>query len=101
MVYRGRDPIILECARSLWMMQALFDIEISYVHISGEENIIADSLSRLHLNPYYYDRAIKASSRGYLVLVLPRTHIFHVLYPSLVSKSGIPVVTAQSDGPPA
>lgn len=83
------------------MIQAVLDVEISYVHISGEENIIADSLSRLHLNPYYYQRAVKASLYGYLVPTLPSTYMFNIVYPCLISRSGILVLATQCDGAPA
>lgn len=33
---RGKNRVLLECARILWMVQSVFDITISYEHIPGQ-----------------------------------------------------------------
>ena len=43
---RGKDPILLECARQLWRIQAESSCDIKYTHIKGKLNSFADALSR-------------------------------------------------------
>ena len=43
---KGRNKLLLECARAAWMVQATVGIEISFVHVPGKENDIADCLSK-------------------------------------------------------
>lgn len=88
---RGRNPVLLEAARLLWMVQALLDVRLSYSHVEGENNILAYSLSRLHTDPAYYSKAVAASQNGFLVPCIPNTFVLNVLFPSLVSRSGLPI----------
>lgn len=97
---RGRNPVILDCARALWMIQAILDVEITYEHISGESNVITDALSRLHVDPFQYKRAVAASKGGYLIPIVPCTYIYYVLSPFLTSRSGVPIPTTKGNGPP-
>ena len=43
---RTKDPYLAACARNVWLLAAKYDIEITYVHISGKNNRTADLLSR-------------------------------------------------------
>ena len=43
---RTRDPYIGACARSIWYVSALADIDLHYSHIRGLDNVVADLLSR-------------------------------------------------------
>ena len=43
---RTKDPFLAACARNVWYHTALHDIEVSYIHIMGKCNVIADTLSR-------------------------------------------------------
>ena len=44
--YSARDPPLMHLLRSLFFTEAHFDFEHKMVHIPGEENGIADALSR-------------------------------------------------------
>ena len=46
---RARNPVLQECARAAWMVEAALDIKLSYDHIPGVDNCVADALSRAHL----------------------------------------------------
>ena len=43
---RARDAIMATCARNIWLLTALYNISLSVVHIEGDNNSIADLLSR-------------------------------------------------------
>ena len=43
---RTRDPYLGACARNIWYVSALADIDLQYVHIRGVDNGVADLLSR-------------------------------------------------------
>ena len=43
---RARDPYLRACARNIWYMAALSDIDLQYVHVLGKNNVVADLLSR-------------------------------------------------------
>ena len=47
---KARNKRLQECARAAWMVQALLDVEVSYDHIPGKDNKVADVLSRAHLD---------------------------------------------------
>ena len=46
---RARDPIMATCARNVWLLAAMFNINIIVGHIKGLDNSIVDLLSRWHL----------------------------------------------------
>lgn len=76
---RGRNKIMLDVARHIWMLQAQLNIEISYEHIHGIHNKIADSLSRAHLSPHYAEKANSYISEHCLTRVDPCLYMFYVL----------------------
>jgi hypothetical protein len=43
---RGTDPLLHTIARNLWLYEAACDSDISFSHVRGKLNIIADLLSR-------------------------------------------------------
>ena len=45
---RARDPIMATCARNIWLLSAIFNINIVVSYIKGLENNVADVLSRWH-----------------------------------------------------
>ena len=48
---KTKDAFLAACARSIWLVAALSDLEMDYVHIRGKENVIADLLSRWKVTP--------------------------------------------------
>ena len=46
---RARDSIIVTCARNVWLLAAMFNVNIIVNHIRGRDNSIADLLSRWYL----------------------------------------------------
>ena len=46
---RARDSIMATCARNVWLLAAMFNVNIIVCHIKGMDNSIADLLSRWHL----------------------------------------------------
>lgn len=94
---RGRNKILLEAARALWMVQAILDVSITYHHISGANNDIADSLSRMHLAPKYNDHAVSYLSCSNVEFVLPRLDIFNNFVPPMCSRRGVPILSTEGD----
>ena len=43
---KARDPFLGSCARNVWYLAALADIDLQYEHILGRDNTAADLLSR-------------------------------------------------------
>ena len=43
---RARDPILATCARNVWLLTSLFNINLIVNHIPGVKNQVADMLSR-------------------------------------------------------
>jgi hypothetical protein len=50
---RTRDPFMASCLRDLWLEVAKFGFELRAVHLPGEENRVADWLSRWELKEEY------------------------------------------------
>ena len=50
---RSRVPFVQSCLRELWFYASLFDFELRALHIPGQENTIADSLSRWDTDPHF------------------------------------------------
>ena len=46
---RARDSIMATCARNVWLLAAMFNVNIIVSHIKGLDNSIADLLSRWHV----------------------------------------------------
>ena len=47
---RAQNEVLQDCARAAWMVQAILGVNISYDHIQGRDNDVADALSRAHLS---------------------------------------------------
>ena len=43
---RARDPFLCACARNIWLQAAKHDVDLSYIHVLGKKNVVADRLSR-------------------------------------------------------
>ena len=54
---RAHNPILAKCARVNWMLQAIHDIKVSFSHIPGSDNPVADALSRAHTTQAYHELA--------------------------------------------
>ena len=93
---RGRNRLLLECARAAWMVQAILDVHLSYVHIPGSDNQVADCLSRAHLSPLHHAQAAKTIDECTLVMNAPCLHIFENICVPVLSRSGHAIVTGQS-----
>lgn len=76
---KGRNKIILEVARYIWMLQAYYQFSITYEHIKGKDNVIADALSRAHLSPAMNDIANTYIDQHNVQVVDPCMYMFHVI----------------------
>ena len=52
---KTKDPSVATCARNIWLITPIFNIEIIAIHVPGKHNQIADLLSRwvITVNPEY------------------------------------------------
>ena len=53
---KGRDPFILRCAREVFMISAIHNIDIQVRHKPGAELELADALSRAHLGQKFVEK---------------------------------------------
>ena len=86
---RAHNPILAECARASWMLQAKFAVKLSFSHIAGAYNQAADALSRAHTSSAHHDLAQEYIDIAHLLIVHPCTHILSELYPPILSRSGV------------
>ena len=56
------------------MVQAVLDINITFEHIPGKLNVLADALSRTHLDPTYYHTVLKYMKNFGLSYINPCLH---------------------------
>lgn len=76
---KGRNKIMLQVARAVWMLQAYLDFDISYEHIKGKENKLADALSRAHLTPSMAQYAHDQLQIENIQRVPPCLYIFSII----------------------
>ena len=54
-----RDTVLGACARSIWLLTAMYNISIDFTHIVGTPNVVADLLSRWKYDQVSWDRLYK------------------------------------------
>jgi hypothetical protein len=73
---RGRDKLLLKCARHIWLVCAQHQLELNVIHEPGAHlTHTADALSRLHLGKVYEERVA--------LLVAQRALTFRPIHPGL------------------
>ena len=85
---RGQDDFLLECARAAWMAQALFQVQVTYKHIAGANNTLADALSRAHVSKSHLDLASDIMYKYDLAWCDPCLHILDIVSPVFIDKLG-------------
>ena len=50
-----KDSFMQNCLRELWFVKATHEFEVRAKHIAGEENRLADYLSRWHIHSRFRD----------------------------------------------
>ena len=85
---RAYNPVLQECARALWMAQALTGVHITYDHTPDIDNCTADALSRAHLSEADGLRASSLVTRQGLKLILPCLFFIDNSDAPLCSRSG-------------
>ena len=82
------NPVLAECARAIWMLQAKFAVRLSFTHLAGADNLVADALSRAHTSPPYRRLVQDFIATQNIRIVSPCTYIFSCLYPPLLHRLG-------------
>ena len=93
---KGTDRILTDAARACWMIQAAFDLTISYDHVPGKDNGVADALSRAHLSSTDARKAQNIINNDSLDVIKGCYYVFDVLTPSLLSRSGVRLLSDKS-----
>ena len=93
---RAHNAVLIECARAAWMTQAVLGVELSFVHVPGVDNDIADALSRAHLSASDHSRATVLIQNNSLAIVHPCLHVFHNTTSPMLSRSGNQIIAGQS-----
>ena len=68
---RGRNHVLLDTARKLWLLQATNHNNIQFQHIPGIENDVADILSRALNGPLQEEAATRLIIRNNLQMCCP------------------------------
>lgn len=74
---RSQDPVLAACSRELAMVVVLQQLEVEVVHVPGVSLVLADALSRRHVDPAMANRARELTDRYNLARVAP-IHLDHV-----------------------
>ena len=53
---KARDQILTTCARNIWLIAALNNIQFQFAHIPSKNNVLADLLSRWNATPNATDK---------------------------------------------
>ena len=54
----ARDTYLAACARNTWLLMAVFNISVDFVHVPGAKNCAADLLSRWHHTSQDHDKLV-------------------------------------------
>ena len=92
---RGKNRLLLDCVRAAWMVQVVLAVQITYEHVPGKDNEVADTLSRVHLNDKYRHLADHIISDHELNVIQPCLYALHNLPTPLLSRSGSRIVAEQ------
>ena len=102
---RGKNHVILEAARTAWMVQALYQVNIVFSHIPGYLNSLADALSRAHTSKLARGTADSMVRAAAISWIEPCIHSLNMVLPFL-SRSQTPSAhdsgsgeTGQGQGP--
>ena len=53
---KARGSVLAMCARNIWLISAMFNIQFKFTHILGKQNSLVDLLSRYTGQPGDYDK---------------------------------------------
>ena len=97
---KADNHVIQDCARAVWMAQAILGVDVSYDHIPGRDNDVADALSRAHLSHHDRQRADDWVAHYSVNLVPPC--LYYLCNPDVPirCRSGA-VITASPRGQPS
>ena len=84
---RTRDHLLAACARELWLIAALQQLQIELVHAPGETLILADALSRRHKHPSFEATVSKITCDRRITAVQPVPSAWHTWTTSAVQPS--------------
>ena len=95
---RAHNKILCECARAVWMVQALFDLKLTFVHLPGKDNQVADVLSRAHTSNLFYSTASEMINTSNLLMIQPCTYVLSFSVLAILSRSGIQLAGSEGGG---
>ena len=103
---RGQDPCLINAARAAWMLQAVRQVKVSFGHIAGTENKLADALSRAHISNAHQNIATEMCIQRHLKPINPcllayRQHDYDCAHRSTQdeTQAGSHTATGTSPGP--
>ena len=74
---KGKDPVILACARGIWRHVAALDCYLVFTHIPGVRMGVADTLSRACLSTTHANKAIALIRDRSLTRLYPDESLFN------------------------
>ena len=94
---RAHKSVLADCARALWMIQAKHALKLSFIHIPGILNLVADALSRAHTTTAYRALADEYIATNSLTIETPCTYILANIHPPLLTRSGVELASGESE----
>ena len=68
--HKINDPFLSDCARSMWLICAIYNINMKIKHIAGTSNLYADILSRWDHYKYLQNNSNSNSNSTFIALNL-------------------------------
>ena len=84
---RGHDRCLINAARSAWMLQAVRQVKVSFGHIAGTDNTLADALSRAHISDAHQKAAVEMCVARRLEPIKPCLFAYKQYDPALSHRS--------------
>ena len=64
---KARDSVLTMCARNIWLISAMFNIQFKFTHIPVKENSLVDLLSRWAGQPGEFDKLLAICPHAYWI----------------------------------
>ena len=86
---KTKDMSLATCLRNIWLLTAVFDIELEVAHTPGAKNEVADLLSRLHVDNNINQELLGKLQQEFIWGYVPPQYFDLIFFSVSVGASGI------------